>query len=72
MTPKNLLIFYTNNFKIVQFVSIHLSINSCFRPDILIFMTMSNYGSWSLPQLKDELRKRKARISGRKHELIER
>jgi len=27
-------------------------------------MTMSNYGSWSLPQLKDELRKRKARISG--------
>jgi hypothetical protein len=35
-------------------------------------MTMSNYGSWSLPQLKDELRKRKARIYGRKHELIER
>lgn len=35
-------------------------------------MTMSNYGSWSLPQLKDELRKRKARIAGRKHELIER
>ncbi|CAC5426674.1 unnamed protein product [Mytilus coruscus] len=33
---------------------------------------MSNYGSWSLPQLKEELRKRKARISGRKHELIER
>ena len=38
----------------------------------LIFMIMSNYGSWSLPQLKDELRKRKAQISGRKHELIER
>jgi hypothetical protein len=35
-------------------------------------MTMSIYGSWSLPHLKDELRKRKARISGRKHELIER
>lgn len=33
---------------------------------------MSNHGSWSLPQLKEELRKRKARISGRKHELIER
>jgi hypothetical protein len=48
MTPKNLLIYYTNNFKIVQFVNIYLS------------------------QLKDELRKRKARISGRKHELIER
>ncbi|CAC5390071.1 unnamed protein product [Mytilus coruscus] len=33
---------------------------------------MSNYGSWSLPQLKEELRKRKTRIPGRKHELIER
>ena len=31
-----------------------------------IIMTMYNYGSWNLPQLKDELRKRKARISGRK------
>lgn len=57
---------------------INLSASTCtqlsyiHKRNNLIFMTMSNYGSWSLPQLKDELRKRKARISGRKHELIER
>lgn len=32
----------------------------------------SDYGSWSLPQLKDELKKRKAKLAGRKRELIER
>lgn len=33
---------------------------------------MANYGSWSLPKLKEELKKRKAKLSGRKGELIER
>ncbi|CAC5413913.1 unnamed protein product [Mytilus coruscus] len=33
---------------------------------------VSNYGSWSLPQLKEELKKRKAKLSERKRELIER
>jgi len=33
---------------------------------------MANYGSWSLPKLKEELKKRNARVSGRKRELIER
>lgn len=32
----------------------------------------TNYGDWSLAELKGELRKRKARISGRKHDLVER
>jgi len=31
-----------------------------------------NYGSWTLVELKNELRKRNAKLSGRKHELIER
>ena len=30
------------------------------------------YGSWSIVQLKEELRKRGARLSGRKHELVDR
>ena len=42
MTPKNLLIFYTNNFKIVQFVNIYLSINSCLHPDILAFLFLNS------------------------------
>ena len=33
---------------------------------------MSNYGSWTLPELKKELKSRGARVSGRKRELIER
>ena len=30
------------------------------------------YGSWSLTELKRELRKRGAKLNGRKHELVER
>ncbi|XP_061176026.1 uncharacterized protein LOC133184977 [Saccostrea echinata] len=33
---------------------------------------MADYGSWDLPTLRKELRKRNARISGRKRELVER
>jgi hypothetical protein len=33
---------------------------------------MTDYGSWDLTALRGELRKRNARISGRKRELIER
>ncbi|VDI07048.1 Hypothetical predicted protein [Mytilus galloprovincialis] len=33
---------------------------------------MSNYGSWTLPELKKELKTRGAHVSGRKRELIER
>jgi hypothetical protein len=33
---------------------------------------MAKYGPWSLPALKEELKKRNARVSGRKRELIER
>ncbi|XP_063436783.1 uncharacterized protein LOC134718219 [Mytilus trossulus] len=33
---------------------------------------MSHYGSWTLPELKKELKTRGARVSGRKRELIER
>ncbi len=32
----------------------------------------SKYGSLKLPALKEELRKRNARLSGRKEELVER
>ena len=32
----------------------------------------SRYGSLSIDQLKDELRKRKAKVSGRKQELVDR
>ena len=32
----------------------------------------SRYVTWTLPQLREELRKRGAKISGRKKELIER
>lgn len=42
---------------------------------ILNVMTASNfgdYGSWDLSALKEELKKRGARVSGRKAELIER
>lgn len=31
-----------------------------------------DYGSWTLVQLREELRRRQAKVSGRKHELIER
>lgn len=31
-----------------------------------------NYGSWTVDRLKDELRKRKARLTGRKKDLVRR
>jgi hypothetical protein len=30
------------------------------------------YGNWTIEQLKEELKSRKAKTSGRKHELVER
>jgi len=33
---------------------------------------MANYGSWTLKRLKEALRTWHAKISGRKHELVER
>jgi len=35
-------------------------------------MNADDYGSWTLIQLRSELRKRGAKLSGRKKELIER
>ncbi|KAK3107721.1 hypothetical protein FSP39_020797 [Pinctada imbricata] len=35
-------------------------------------MEESKYGSYTIPQLKEELRKRNARLTGRKRELVER
>ena len=35
-------------------------------------MNKQNYGEMSIPQLKDELKKRHAKLSGRKKELVER
>ena len=35
-------------------------------------MEESKYGSFTIPQLKEELRKRNARLTGRKRELVER
>lgn len=35
-------------------------------------LKMSQYTSWTLLQLKEELKKRGVRVSGRKNELVER
>jgi len=35
-------------------------------------MSSSKYGSWTLDEIKNELRKRGAKLSGRKHELVDR
>jgi len=35
-------------------------------------MASNTYGTMTIPMLKEELRKKGARLSGRKHELIER
>jgi hypothetical protein len=32
----------------------------------------ANYGEWTLERLKEELRRRKAKISGRKKDLVDR
>ena len=37
-----------------------------------VYKMSSKYGVLTLPQLKEELRKRNAKVSGRKQELVER